>query len=486
MVLNENTIIQSTKWSAITETAVKLASPISNIILARLLAPEVFGLVATYTLVTSFAEVFTDGGFQKYLVQHEFTDDEDRKDCTDTAFWTNFFLSMLFWIVIFLFRNGIAEIVGSPGHGKELAVLALQIPLFGLSSIQQALYRRDFRFKDLAPIRLVTSFVPLFVTVPLAFFMRNSWAVILGYIIKEFVNAMLLTLKSSWKPRFFFSILQLRLMFSECLELMADSFMIWLTSYAGTLIISNKLSSYYLGIYRTGYTTITSYLSIIYVITQPVVFSALSRCQNDNKECNRIYIQYLKYVAYLIIPLGAGIFVYHDFVIDILLGSKWNEASIIVAFTGLTYPISMLTGQFNSVYFRAKGKPIVALIVQSAYLVIMVISFVISSSKSFELFCVVAGTVNIFYAIISTIALIKCFHFPFIQLFKQWLPPIFATVVMSIWGIFSIYTFSSNMFAHVISVIISCIVYFTVLAILPSSRKDISLLIKRIGIYEKS
>ena len=57
------------KWSIATEIAAKLISPVSNMILARFLTPEAFGVVATVTMVTSFADMFTDAGFQKYLVQ---------------------------------------------------------------------------------------------------------------------------------------------------------------------------------------------------------------------------------------------------------------------------------------------------------------------------------------------------------------------------------------------------------------------------------
>ena len=68
------------KWSIATEIAAKLISPVSNMILARFLTPEAFGVVATVTMVTSFADMFTDAGFQKYLVQHEFKDKNDQYD----------------------------------------------------------------------------------------------------------------------------------------------------------------------------------------------------------------------------------------------------------------------------------------------------------------------------------------------------------------------------------------------------------------------
>ena len=77
---------QATKWSSITEIAAKLISPIVNMVLARLLAPEAFGVVATITMVISFAEIFTDAGFQKYIIQHEFADDEELNKSTNVAF----------------------------------------------------------------------------------------------------------------------------------------------------------------------------------------------------------------------------------------------------------------------------------------------------------------------------------------------------------------------------------------------------------------
>ena len=62
----------ATKWSTITEIAVRCVIPITNIILARVLTPEAFGVIATVTMITSFADIFTDAGFQKYLIQHDF------------------------------------------------------------------------------------------------------------------------------------------------------------------------------------------------------------------------------------------------------------------------------------------------------------------------------------------------------------------------------------------------------------------------------
>ena len=85
-----NKVITATKWSSITEIAAKLISPISTMVLARLLTPDAFGILVTAVMVISFAEIFTDAGFQKYLIQHKFNTTEDLHKSTTVAFWSNF------------------------------------------------------------------------------------------------------------------------------------------------------------------------------------------------------------------------------------------------------------------------------------------------------------------------------------------------------------------------------------------------------------
>ena len=89
-----NKIFSSVKWASITEIAAKLISPISSMVLARLLSPAEFGVVATVTMVTSLADVFTDAGFQKYLIQKKFNSDRELKESANVAFWTHVSISV--------------------------------------------------------------------------------------------------------------------------------------------------------------------------------------------------------------------------------------------------------------------------------------------------------------------------------------------------------------------------------------------------------
>ncbi len=142
-------IVNATKWSSITEIAAKIVSPVTNMILARIISPEAFGVVATITMIMSFADMFTDAGFQKYLVQHEFKDENEKFENANVAFWTNLGISIFLWVIIIIFRDYISKLVGNPGLGNVIAIACVQLLLTSFSSIQMALYRRDFDFKTL-------------------------------------------------------------------------------------------------------------------------------------------------------------------------------------------------------------------------------------------------------------------------------------------------------------------------------------------------
>ena len=113
-------IINATKWSAISELCAKLIAPISNMILARVLTPEAFGVVATLTMLITFAEIFTDAGFQQYIIQFEFKSDEEKYKTTNVAFISNLVMSFILWGIITIFRDQLATLVGNPGLGHVI------------------------------------------------------------------------------------------------------------------------------------------------------------------------------------------------------------------------------------------------------------------------------------------------------------------------------------------------------------------------------
>ena len=126
-------------------------------ILARLLDPNAYGVVASITIITSFADIFTDAGFQKYVIQHEYKSKKELDNASNVAFTSNFVLSVIIYVLIFWFKKPISKVVGSPEASWGLAVAAISVLCTAFSSIVIARFRRELNFKPLFYVRLGSS-----------------------------------------------------------------------------------------------------------------------------------------------------------------------------------------------------------------------------------------------------------------------------------------------------------------------------------------
>ena len=398
----------ATKWSLVTEVAVKLISPLTQVALAHILAPEAFGVVATVTMVTSFADMLSDAGFQKYLIQHEFGDERALSRGANVAFVTNLIVSLVLWALISAFNEPLAAAVGNEGLGIVLVVACASLPLTALSSIQLALFHRRFAFKELFAVRMAVALVPLFVTVPLALLGIGFWSLVIGAIAGNLVNAVVLTIKSDWKPSLYYSFVELREMFSFSAWTLLEQLSIWLTSWMGTFIVGSLLTPYYLGLYKTSISMVNTAMGVITSATAPVLFAELSRRQSDAGAFEEAFFRMQRRVGLFVVPLGCGIYLYRDFATELILGPQWSEASLMFGLWALSSAVVIPIGYYASEVFRAKGRPKLSFASQVVYLAIMAPATYCAATLDFESFALVSSLVR-FVAIAIDMAILKIF-----------------------------------------------------------------------------
>lgn len=473
-------VVSATKWSSITEIAAKLVAPISTIFLARLLTPSAFGVLVTVTMVISFTEIFTDAGFQKYLIQHEFEDEKTLYKSTNVAFWSNLTLSILIWLIIILFAEPIARLVGNEGKGAVIAVACCCIPLEAFSSIQMALYKRNLDFKTLFLVRIVGVLIPLIVTIPLAYITRSYWSLVIGMIALNLSNAIILTIKSKWKPKLEYQFSLFKEMFSFTSWSLIEAISIWLTTYADIFIVGHLLNDYYLGIYRTSMSTVGQFTGIIISATTPILFSSLSRLQNDRTEFENMFFKFQKTVGFLIIPIGVGIFLFSDLITELLLGSQWKAAAHFMGLWGLTTSISVVLSHYCSEVYRSLGRPKLSVIAQWCHIVVLVPTVWISIQYGFEILCDARALVRLQLILTNLILMywfVKVSPWAMIQ---NILPELFAAGCMA--GVYYLLPHTSSLSISLVYVAICAISYIFVVMLFPKERHialNIKKLIKR-------
>ena len=464
-----NKIAKATKWSSITEIIAKLVTPITSIILARLLTPEAFGVVTTLTMVISFAEIFTDAGFQKYLIQHEFKDETDKIQSTNVAFWSNLVMSLLFWFLISVFSEPLATLVGNPGLGNVLAIACVSIPLAAFSSIQMALYKRDLDFKTLFKVRVVSVLVPFLITIPLAFWFRNYWALILGTISTNLINAVLLTIYSKWKPSFYYSYSKFKEMFSFTIWSMFEAISIWLTSYVDVFIIGVYLTQHYLGLYKTSMVVVGQIMGLITAATTPVLFSSLSRLQSDEKEFNNIYFKFQKFVGLLVIPIGVGIYCFSDFITEILLGSQWLETSKFIGLWGLTSALTIVLSHYSSEVYRSKGKPKLSVLSQWLHIIVLWPTVLISIKYGYEVLYISRSFVRFEGIMVNLLLMYYLFQISPLRMLKNLKSPLIASLIMGFTAI-TLLSYNDSILGNILFIFICIILYFLIICMFKEER----------------
>lgn len=464
-------VANATKWSALAEIMAKIAAPIVNSVLARLLSPEMFGVVASMTIITSFADIFTDAGFQKYVIQHEYNSKESLNKDIDIAFTSNLLMSVIIYSLIFLFRDSLANLVHCPEASWALAVVALSVLCTSFSSINIAIFRRNLNFKPLFFVRMISSAIPLVVTVPLAFMIKNYWALVIGTVIQQLFVAVVTFIISEHKPKLRIDFSGFKSMLSFSIWNLLESISIWFTWQANVFIVAYLLDSYYLGLYRTSMVTINSYMAIITSAVTPVLFSTLSRYQNDSEGYRKTFLKFQKCISAFVVPMGVGIFVFRDLAVKILLGSQWM---IIAGFLGLWALMSALTISFSNLaceVYRSKGKPKVSFVLQVIYIVFYIPTIYISTSYGFEYLCICACLIRFLPIVLDLITLERLFNIRTITIFKNVAYQMFAAIVMGI-SCYALRMIFTSVIWDFVVILIGCTLYFGMLYVNPKNRTD--------------
>ena len=459
-----NLIGSSLKWSSAGEIIAKLILPISNMILARILIPEDFGILASVNMIISFVDLFTDSGFAKYLIQSDFKDDEEIHRYANVAFWTNFGVSATLYLLILIFRNHVAQFAGSPGYGRAIAVASIQLLITSFSSIQTALYKRYFDFKTLFIRRIAVSIVPLIVTVPLAYFTRSYWALIIGALSSASLNAILLTVKSNWRPHFYYSVEILKKMLSFSIWSLAEAVAYWLTNWIDVFIIGTAFSAYYLGIYKNSLNMVNSIMALVKASIIPVLFSSLSRLKHSDSEFKDVYFALQRLTSYVLIPMGVGLFLFRKLATSFMFGAGWAEAANIVGAWALASSYFILFEGFNGEAFKAKGIPKVLFAFQMLFIAIMVPICIAAKNVGFWPMVYTRSATIAIEVLIGMIFMKKYLGFSISKMVVNIVPGLIASAVMFLGGYF-IKQINPSVIWQILSILVCVLIYGGVLLI---------------------
>lgn len=472
MGISNSNIISAAKWSTITEVLSRLIAPLTNIILARILTPESFGIIATLTLIITFFDLFVESGFHNYLIQNKFNSIIDLDNAANVAFWCNLVLSTMFFIAIILFDSKITALLGLDGLERLLIFASIQLIINAFISVPSALLKRNLDFKSIFFVRIFSVFIPICVTIPLALLHLDYWSVIIGSICMSLCTAILMNIRAKWKPKKSFNLDALKNMYSFSYWTQLESIVIWLTIWIDTFIIALYLNNYQLGIYKTSMSLVNNIMAIVASSVLPVLFSSLSKLQDNFSEFKNVLFKFQRTVSFFVVPLGVALYVYQDFVSSILLGKQWSGSAQIIGLWGLSSAVVISLGYFNSEVYRAMGKPKLSVFSQCLHLIILIPAMIISGEHGFLALLYIRVIVRIIGTAIGLFFLQYFFNIKIIEILKNVLPSYIGSILTGLLGVLLL-ELNDSRWLNIVFIFICIIVYVSLMFFNSHSRPEV-------------
>jgi O-antigen/teichoic acid export membrane protein len=301
-------------------------------VLARLLTPQDFGLIAMVTAVTGFVAMFKDMGLSMATIQKA----EINHAQISTLFWINVILSLGIMLVTALLAPAIAWFYGEPRLTWITLALAGTFIFGGLTVQHQALLRRQMRFSALAVVEIISMSVGIVVGIIAAWSGASYWSLVLMQVITVIANAIAVWVACGWRPGLpkFRSGVQAMLAFGGSLA--GFNVMNYFARNLDNVLIGWHWGSGQLGLYSKAYNLLLLPLRQINTPISNVAIPGLSSLQNQPERFRSYYIKTLSLVTFFTMPLAIVLAVLSKEIVQIILGPQWAPASNIFRFLAIS------------------------------------------------------------------------------------------------------------------------------------------------------
>lgn len=403
---------------------------IINSVLARLISPEEYGILAIIMAFITFFSNLLEMGWGAAIIQKE----KINEKFICSVFYVNVILSIFTGIVFYFFSYYfISNYYNNPIYKILGGYLFFHLLMLGLGIVPKALLSREKKFKETAYISLVSNIISGIIGIILAFKGFSYYALIFQGIILNFLIFILSWRVSKLKITLSFSMKEIKSMFNYSSYTFLFNFINFFSRNLDNILIGKYMGNYSLGVYDKAYKLMLYPLSILTSVISPVLHPVLARYQ-DNKE--KIYYEYMKIVRILSclgILISIVLFFSAEEIILILYGKNWLQVIPIFKILSISTAIQVVLSSSGTI-FLASGKSDKLFFAGIISAILMVTAIIIGLKYNnlnyigFMLFFAFLGNFFIGYYILIKKVLKKSY----IQFLKEFLPSIYILIILTI------------------------------------------------------
>lgn len=344
-------VIKNFLWRFAERCSAQMVSLVVSIVLARLLAPEDYGIIALVTVFTTIMQVFVDSGLGTALIQKKNADDLD----FSSVFYFNFAVCLVLYAVMFAAAPFIARFYNNAALTPLVRVISLTIVISGVKGIQQSYVSRNMLFKRFFYATLGGTIFSAFLGIGLAYAGFGVWALVAQQLSNAAIDTLILWLTVPWRPKKMFSWDRLKGLLSYGWKLLASGLLDRVYSSLRSLIIGKMYSPADLAFYERGNQFPDVIITNINTSIDSVLLPTMASSQDDRATVKSMTRRAIKTSTYIMAPLMMGLAFCAEPIVRLVLTEKWLPCVPflrIFCITYIFYPIH--TANLNAI--KALGR----------------------------------------------------------------------------------------------------------------------------------
>lgn len=418
-------IIKSLLWKLMEKCSVQGVSFIVTIILARILSPEEYGIVAIVTIFLHFSNILIEGGFSTALIQKKGYDNKD----FSTIFFFSLIVAFVIYILLYISSNSIAFFFNEPQLTSVIKVLSINLFFCAINSIQKAYVSKKLLFKKMFLCSLLAAVFSGIIGIYLAWRGWGVWALVYYSLVSQLLITVFMWLSIEWRPMFVFSISSFKRLFDYGWKILTTHLIISIFKNIRSIIISKFYSAAMLAYFDKGKQLPALAMDNINTSIQTILFPVFSEVQDDRVKVKSMVRRSIKTNCLFIFPLMIGLFVMAEPLVIAIYTDKWSSMVPFVQIFALSF-ILMPMQLANIEAIKSLGYSNITLKLEIIKKVIEVIILVISAYLG--VLAIAWGVViyNFICLFINLYPNTKLLNYSFKEQVYDFMPQLLSAIVM--------------------------------------------------------
>lgn len=345
-------VFRSGMWVGMSEAVMAVLGVVRSVALARLLTPDVFGLMALALIVVRAIETFTRPGVAQALIARQ----SDFDEAAPTAFTLLVGRGVAIAACLIAAAPWIGDFYDSQSLGTVLQVIALTFVITGFVNMNTIARQKELDFRLLSYLAQVTSIVGTVATIAAAWWLRSVWALVIGQLLTALLNTVLSYYFVPGRIRFGYDRKIARELLGYGKFIAASSIVLYIATELDSAVIGKVLGHTELGFYTIAFTVAHLATTNLSKIAAKIMMPAYSKLQSDPAALRSAYLRTFSFVLLAVLPASAGLIVLAEPLIFAVYGEKWLPAALplqVLAVFGLLRALAAFAGYM----FEGIGKP---------------------------------------------------------------------------------------------------------------------------------